>query len=66
MATRVNRPLKVVAFNANGNGKQNFELGKQPQDRRINGALLSETHLKPHERFCTQNYHVYLTVAFRA
>jgi len=24
-------------------------------------ALLSETHLKPHERFCIPNYHVYRT-----
>jgi len=39
MATRVHRPLKVVAFNANGIGKQRFEVSKQLQDRRIDVAL---------------------------
>jgi hypothetical protein len=31
MATRIHRPLTVVAFNANGIGKQPFELSKQLQ-----------------------------------
>jgi hypothetical protein len=45
MATRFHRPLKVVAFNANGIGKQCFELSKQLQDHRIDGAVLSETSI---------------------
>jgi exonuclease III len=61
MATRVHRPLKVVAFNANGIGRQRYELSKQLQEQRIDVALLSETHLKPHERFYIPNYQVYRT-----
>jgi hypothetical protein len=40
-----------MAFNANGNGRQRYELSKQLQDLHIDVAPLSETHLKPHERF---------------
>jgi hypothetical protein len=39
MATRVHRPLKVVAFNANGVVRQRYELSKQLQDQRIDVAL---------------------------
>jgi exonuclease III len=59
MATRVHRPLKVIAFNANGIGRQRYELSKQLQDRNIDVALFSETHLKPNERFYTPNYNFY-------
>jgi exonuclease III len=59
MATRVHRPLKVLAFNANGIGRQRYELSNQLQELRIDVALLSETHLKPHERFFIPNYHFY-------
>jgi hypothetical protein len=31
MATRFHRPLKVTAFNANGIGRQRYELIKQLQ-----------------------------------
>jgi hypothetical protein len=51
MATRVHRPLKVIAFNANGIGRQRYELSKQLQGLHVDVALFSETHLKPHERF---------------
>jgi len=54
MTTRVHRTLKVVAFNANGIGRQRFELCKQLQAQRIDVTLLSVTHLKPHERFSIQ------------
>jgi hypothetical protein len=64
MATRVHRPLKVLAFNENGIGRQRYELSKQLQELRINVALLSETHLKPHERFFIPNYHFYRTDRF--
>jgi exonuclease III len=64
MTTRVHRPLKVVSFNANGIGKQRYELSKQLQELRIDVVLLSETHLKPHERFYTPNYQVYRTDHF--
>jgi hypothetical protein len=61
MATRVHRPLKVIAFNANGIGRQRYELSKQLQNLRTDVALFSETHLKPHERFFIPNFHFYQT-----
>jgi hypothetical protein len=64
MATRVHRPIKVVAINANGNARQRYELSKQLQELHIDVALLSETHLKPHERFFIPNYHIYRTDRF--
>jgi hypothetical protein len=57
MATGVNRPLKVITFNANGIGRQRYELSKQLQDLHICVALFSEIHLKPNERFFIPNYH---------
>jgi exonuclease III len=59
MANRVHRPLKFIAFNANGIRRQRYELSKHLQDLHIDVALLSETHLKPHERFFIPSYHVY-------
>jgi exonuclease III len=59
MNTRIHRPLKVVAFNANGITRQRYEVSKQLQTRRIDVALLLEIHLKPHERFSITNYHIY-------
>jgi hypothetical protein len=58
MATRIHRPLKVIAFNANGSGRQRYEFGKQLQDLHVDVALFSETHLK-RQRFFIPNYHVY-------
>jgi hypothetical protein len=49
MATRVQRSLKITAFNVNGIWRQRSELGKQLQDLHRDVALSSETHLKPHE-----------------
>jgi hypothetical protein len=53
MAARVHRPLKLIAFNANGIWGQGCEHSKQLQDLhiRVYVALPSETHLKTHERF---------------
>jgi exonuclease III len=56
MAARVHSPPKVIPFNANGIWRQRYELNKQLQDLRIDVVLLSETHLKPHERFFAANY----------
>jgi hypothetical protein len=64
MVARIHRPLKVIAFNANGNGRQRYELSKQLQDLHIDEALLSETHLKPLERFFIPNYYFYRTDRF--
>jgi hypothetical protein len=55
MTSRVHRALKILAFNANGIGRQRHELSKQLQDLIIDVALFSETH----ERFFITNYHVY-------
>jgi hypothetical protein len=51
-----------MAFNASGIRKQLLELSKLLQDRCIDVAFLSETHLRPHEKFIC-NYHVYRTVS---
>jgi hypothetical protein len=59
MCSRVHRPLKILAFNAIGIGRQRHELSKQLQDFSIDVALFSETYLKHHEMFNTTNYHVY-------
>jgi hypothetical protein len=46
MASRVHRPLKIIAFNTNGIGRERHELSKQLQALHIDEALFSETHLK--------------------
>jgi hypothetical protein len=46
MAARVNRPLKIIAFNANGIWRRYYELSEQLQDLHIDVALLSDTHKK--------------------
>jgi hypothetical protein len=56
MAARFHTSLEVVAFNANSIWWQRYELSKPPQDLHIDVALLSETHLNPHERFFIPNY----------
>jgi hypothetical protein len=47
MATRVHRPIRVLALNANGIGRQRYELSKQLRDLHVDVAQFSETHLKP-------------------
>jgi hypothetical protein len=64
MAARVYRLLKVIAFNANGIWRHQYDLNKPLQDLYINVALLSETHLIPYERFLIPNYHFYLINSF--
>jgi len=59
MNSRVHRPIKINAFNENGILRQRYEFSTQLQRRRIDVALLSETQLKPHERFSIRNYHFY-------
>jgi hypothetical protein len=59
MAATVHRPQKVVAFNANGIGRQAYGLRQQMQDLKIDVGLFSETHLKPHIRFYSPNYDIY-------
>jgi hypothetical protein len=64
MVARVHRALKVIAFNANYVWRQHYELSKQLQDLHIDVALLSDTHLKAHERFFIPNYCFYQTDCF--
>jgi hypothetical protein len=64
MITRAHRSLKVIVFNVNGIVRQSCEVGKQLQGLHVDVALLSETHLKPHERFFILNYHIYWTDCF--
>jgi hypothetical protein len=51
MATRVHRPLKVLAFNASCTGRQRYGLRKKLQDLHVDVVLITETHLKPHSNF---------------
>jgi hypothetical protein len=48
----------------NGIWWQRYELSKQLQYLQIDVALLSETHLKSHERFFIANYHFHRTDRF--
>jgi hypothetical protein len=59
MANRIHRPLKDIAFNANGIGRQRYELSKLLQDLHVDVALFSETHIEAHERFYIPNYNFY-------
>jgi hypothetical protein len=43
MTSRIHRSLEILAFNANGIGRQCHELSKQLQDLSIDVALFSET-----------------------
>jgi hypothetical protein len=58
MATRVHRPFKIIACNANGIKRQSHDLSKRLPDLLIDVALLSQTHLKSRERFFISNYNV--------
>jgi hypothetical protein len=63
MATRIHRPLKVIAFKAGGTVRQRYELSKQLQDLQVDVQviLFSESHLKDHERLFILKYHFYRT-----
>jgi hypothetical protein len=65
MTDGVHSRLKVVACNANGTGRQRYELSKQLQDLHIDVAPLSETYMRPHERFFIPNYHLNPTDCFQ-
>jgi exonuclease III len=62
MDTRDHRPLKVLAFNANGIRRIRYELSKQLEDLHVDVALFSETQLKPNERIFIQNLNFYGTI----
>jgi hypothetical protein len=64
MDARVHRPLRVIVFNASGIWRRRYELSKQLQDSHIDVSLLSETYLKPHQRFYIPNYHFCRTDRF--
>jgi hypothetical protein len=53
-----------MVFIANAIWRQCYECSKQLQNINIDAALLSETHLKPLERFLISNYHFYVTGRF--
>jgi predicted type IV restriction endonuclease len=56
IAARIHKLLKIIAFNANGIWRRRYRPSKQLQDLHRDVALLSETHLKHHERFIIPNY----------
>jgi hypothetical protein len=59
MTCRIHRPLNVY-----GIWRRRYELSKQLQDLYIDVALLSGTHLTPHERFFIPNYFFHRTDRF--
>jgi hypothetical protein len=61
MPATVHRPLKIIAFSADGVGRQSYEFRKHLQDIKIDMALFSETHLKSHMRFYIPYYDIYRT-----
>jgi hypothetical protein len=61
MPPTVHRPLKIIEFNANGTGRQAYEVRKQLQDLEIDMSVFSVTYLKPHLRFYIPNYYIYRT-----
>jgi hypothetical protein len=63
MAARVNRPLEVAAFSANGIARLRREFREQLQGLHTDVPPLSETLLKPHETFFILNYHIYQTAS---
>jgi hypothetical protein len=61
MPTTVRGPLKIISFSANGIWKQAYQVRKQLHGLKIDEALFSDTHLKPHVRFYIPNYNIYQT-----
>jgi hypothetical protein len=61
MPRTVHRPLKILAFNNNGIGKQAYGVRKQLQGLNREKILFSETHLKHHMTFYIPNYDFYQT-----
>jgi exonuclease III len=61
MPTTHHRPLKIIAFNANGIGMQAYGVRKLSQNFQIDVALFSETHPKPHIGFYIPNFDIYRT-----
>ena len=54
------RPVTIMAFNANGIEGQINELELLLHERNIDILLLNETHLKPKNKFRLQNYFIYI------
>ena len=53
------RPVSIMAFNANGIDGQIDELEMVLHERNIDILLLNETHLKTKDKFRLKNYHIY-------
>jgi hypothetical protein len=63
IAARFHMSLKVIGFDANGIWRWRYEFSK-PQDVHIDVVVISETYLKPHERFFIPDHHFYTTDRF--
>jgi hypothetical protein len=61
MPTTVHRTLKTISFNVNSIDRQAYEDRKQLQGLKIDVALFSVTHRKPHMRFYITDYDIYRT-----
>jgi hypothetical protein len=58
MAATVHRPLKVVAFNANGIVRQAYELQKQMQCLKIDVALFNRDTSETTYEVLHSKYHI--------
>jgi hypothetical protein len=61
MPTRVHTPLKITAVNANGIGRQAYEVRQLLQNLGKDVALFTASYRKPHMRFCSLDYDIYRT-----
>ena len=52
------RPLTIMAFNANGIARQSNELEIILYGRKIDILLINETHLKETHKFRLTNYYI--------
>jgi hypothetical protein len=53
--------LKIIAFNANGIGRQAYDFRKELQDVKIDVTMFLVTYLKPLMRFYVPRHDIYRT-----
>jgi hypothetical protein len=58
MPATVHRSVEIIAFNANGDGRQAYQFRKQLQELKMVVVLFSETYRKPLMRVYIQNYEI--------
>jgi hypothetical protein len=61
MSTRIHRPLKVLAFNANGIGRQRYELSKELQELLVDVAPVFRDTFETSWEIFIPNFQLYRT-----